>query len=258
MPDANKRYPVVIMCHGYLTHKDWGFMPYLAEMLCQRNYIAVQFNFSGSGIGEDVNGFSDPEKFTHNTCTRELKDLQTVMDALEHGHLCGKNPYIERLGLFGYDRGGSMAILHAADDKRVRTLVTWSAMSALERPAFRDAAPQWQRNGFLSVANPMGGPALKLHYGFFEDLSKNAVKLNIPKAASRLKIPHLILHGADDVTVPPREAHEIYNARKTPATKLEIIDAADHAYNTAHPFEGPTPALKAACKLTYHWLKNGL
>ncbi len=61
VPNENKRFPVVIVAHGFKGFKDWGFFPYLAKGLCRKGFIVVKFNFSGSGIGEDLEVVADED-----------------------------------------------------------------------------------------------------------------------------------------------------------------------------------------------------
>ena len=52
--------PAVVICHGFKGFKDWGFFPEVAAALAASGYLAISFNFSGSGIGSDLCDFTDP------------------------------------------------------------------------------------------------------------------------------------------------------------------------------------------------------
>ena len=51
--------PAVVICHCFKGFKDWGFFPPLADRLARAGFTAVSFNFSGAGVGEDGESFSE-------------------------------------------------------------------------------------------------------------------------------------------------------------------------------------------------------
>ncbi|MCB0834771.1 MAG: prolyl oligopeptidase family serine peptidase [Bacteroidetes bacterium] len=258
-PDMNRRYPVLILCHGFKGFKDWGFFPYVAEMLCKKGFIVVKFNFSGSGIGEDLQNFTDLERFATNTYSRELDDLDRVLEELEKGNVCGKQGYLDRVGILGHSRGGGMAVLKAAFDNRIHVVVTWSAISHVDRKSFLDIMPQWKRQGNTEIQNSRTGQWMRLDLDIVEDIEKNGKsKLHILKTASKLDTPYLLVHGDKDESVPVGESRSIFEALRVSRSRLEIIPGASHTYNCVHPFTGPTPELKRALSATQEWFKNFL
>ena len=43
-------WPTVIICHGFKGFMEWGFFPPLAELLVERGFTVIRFNYSGSGM----------------------------------------------------------------------------------------------------------------------------------------------------------------------------------------------------------------
>lgn len=259
IPDPNKRYPVVILCHGFKGFKDWGFFPFLADMLCKKGFIVVKFNFSGSGIGEDLQSFTEAERFASNTYSKELEDLAKILDELERGNICGKAAYLDRIGLFGHSRGGGMALLQAARDRRIRALVTWSAIARVDRQSFLDVLPQWKRAGFIDVPNVRTGQIMKLNLDIVDDIEKHGkTSLNILQAASKVRIPYLIVHADQDESVPISEGRLIHEHVKSTNCRLEVINQTGHTYGAVHPFTGSNPSLKRAVTHTRDWFVNWL
>lgn len=259
IPDLNRRYPVIIICHGFKGFKDWGFFPYVAEMLCKRGFIVVKFNFSGSGIGEDLMNFTELDKFASNTYTQELEDLEKVLDELERGNVCGKSGYLDKIGILGHSRGGGMALLKASYDKRIKALVTWSAIATVERQSFLDVLPQWKRQTYIEIPNTRTGEQMRLNMNIVEDIERNGKsRLNISRSASKLDVPYMVIHGEKDESVPVSEARSIFQELHLSRTRLEIIPNATHTYGCVHPFDGPTPELKKAFALTHEWFDNFL
>ena len=127
--------PAVVVVHGFKGFKDWGLWPPLAERLARAGVSAVTLNLSGSGV-DDAGEFVYPERFGHNTFSAELQDLRRVIDALARRR--ARRGAAHAVGLLGHSRGGGIAVLHTAADPRVRALVTWAAISTVERwPASR-------------------------------------------------------------------------------------------------------------------------
>jgi hypothetical protein len=56
-----------VLVHGFKGFARFAFFPFLAERLAANGITAVTFNFSGSGVGEDMESFSDPAAFEENT-----------------------------------------------------------------------------------------------------------------------------------------------------------------------------------------------
>jgi alpha-beta hydrolase superfamily lysophospholipase len=69
----------VVLVHGFKGFARFAFFPFLAGQLAANGLAAVSFNFSGSGVGEDMETFSDADGFAENTYTRELQDLALVI-----------------------------------------------------------------------------------------------------------------------------------------------------------------------------------
>lgn len=259
IPDANKRYPVIIVCHGFKGFKNWGFFPYVSEVLCKKGFIVVKFNFSGCGVGEDLQNFTDTERFRTNTYSKELDDLTCVLDELEKGRVCERAGYLDRIGLLGHSRGGGITILTAATDKRIKCVVTWNAISHVDRRNFSDDLPRWKRQGYIEVVNTRTGQMMKLGTEILDDLDKHRKgRLNIPKASGRIDIPFLIVHAEKDESVPVAEGREIFDHSNQLRSRLEIVAGASHTFGSVHPFEGPTPELKKAIGLSRDWFSNYL
>jgi pimeloyl-ACP methyl ester carboxylesterase len=90
----------VVLVHGFKGFARFAFLPWLADRLAAAGLSAVTFNFSGSGVGEDMETFSDPDAFAENTYARELHDLGLVLAESERRGWVGP-----QCGLFGHSRG---------------------------------------------------------------------------------------------------------------------------------------------------------
>ncbi|HEV8454347.1 MAG TPA: alpha/beta fold hydrolase [Gemmatimonadales bacterium] len=246
--------PAVLVLHGFKGFKDWGMFPPLSQRLAQAGFIVVSPNLSGSGV-DDEGDFSLPERFSHNTFSAELEDVRRVIDALVAGQLGVPTP--STLGLVGHSRGGGIAILQAARDPRVRTLVTWAAISSVERwPASQRSS--WRAAGRTDIQNARTGQVLPLYTDVLDDLEQNASALDIEAAGRRLRIPWLVIHGTEDESVPFAEAERLKAASTRPDTHLLPIEGGGHTFGAVHPWRSTTPELATVFDATLAWLTTRL
>jgi dienelactone hydrolase len=246
--------PAVLVLHGFKGFKDWGMFPPLSQRLAQAGFIAVSPNLSGSGV-DDKGDFSLPERFGHNTFSAELEDVRRVIDALVAGQLGVPTP--STLGLVGHSRGGGIAILQAARDPRVRTLVTWAAISSVERwPA--PECDSWRAAGQKAVANTRTGQVLPLYTDVLDDIEQNASALDIEAAGRRIRIPWLVIHGTEDESVRFAEAERLKAASARPDTRLLPVEGGGHTFGAVHPWRSTTPELATVFDATLAWLATRL
>ena len=104
------------------------------------------------------------------------------------------------LGLVGHSRGGGIAVLYTAADPRVRALVTWAAISPVERWP-QEERPAWRVKGRKDVPNIRTGQMLPLYPDVLDDIEGNASALDIEAAAEQIRVPWLIIHGTEDESV---------------------------------------------------------
>jgi dienelactone hydrolase len=245
--------PAVVVVHGFKGFKDWGMFPPFSERLARAGFTAVTPNLSGSGV-DDHGEFVYLERFGHNTFSAELEDLRRVIDALAQGELGVPSP--QALGLTGHSRGGGISILQTARDPRVKALVTWSAISTIERwPAEERAA--WRKAGVLQTKNTRTGQILPLYTGILDEIERRPDELDVQAAAGRISVPWLLAHGAADESVPLREAR-VLEACAGPRARFLAIESAGHTYGAVHPWKGMTPALDTLFNASIETLSRSL
>ena len=247
--------PAVLVLHGYKGFKDWGMFPPFCERLARAGFTAVSLNTSGSGV-DDSGSFVFPERFGHNTFTAEVADLLATLGALDRGGLGVPRP--SSIGVVGHSRGGGIAILAARREPRIAALVTWSAISTVQRWTPEQTA-EWRRTGALSMRNARTGEVLAVYTDALDDVERNGDEaLDIEAAAAGLEIPWLVVHGTADETVDFLEAR-VLNASARPATtRLLSVDGAGHTYGAVHPWAGTTPALERVFDESVAWLREHL
>lgn len=242
----------VVLVHGFKGFARFAFFPWLAARLVDAGFTALTFNFSGSGVGEDMETFSDPEAFAENTYTRELQDLSLVLAESERRGWTGP-----QFGLFGHSRGGAVALLHAARDARVRALATWASIASVVRWTEAQMA-EWRERGHLDVPNTRTGQVFQLSTTLLEETGEHALgRLNLRVAAATLLCPWLIVHGDADETVPFAEGEQLLAASERRATLVRIAGGT-HTFNVAHGMTTPSPQLRGAADATVRFFTERL
>jgi dienelactone hydrolase len=246
--------PAVVVLHGFKGFKDWGMFPPLAERLARAGFTAVTFNLSGSGV-DDAGEFTLPERFAHDTFSAELTDVRRAVDALSEGQLGVQPP--SSLGLIGHSRGGGIAVLQAARDPRIGALVTWSAISTVDRwPAPEHA--EWRAAGVKEIRNARTGQVLPLYPDVLDDIECHRDALDIAAAARRIRVPWLIVHGTLDESVPLDEGERLAAVAPAGTTRFLPIENASHTFGATHPWKGGTAELERVFEATLALLSSEL
>ena len=141
-------------------------------------------------------------------------------------------------------------MLHAAADPRVRALVTWAAISTVERwdGPQRDA---WRAAGVQTVKNARTGQILPQYPDVLDDIERNAEALDIEAAAARVAVPWLIVHGSRGRGrgAAGRRATRRGGAQRLGAASC-AVEGAGHTFGAAHPWQGATPELERVVDAT--------
>lgn len=252
-----ERRPVVVVCHGFKGFKNWGFFPELGRRLADAGFFTVLFNFSGAGIGPDLENFTELDRFADDTMSKQLADLGCVLDALEANVLPGGTPDTGRVAVVGHSRGAATALLRARDDRRIGGVVTWAGVSTLWRYSDADLA-SWKSRGYLEFLNTRTGQQMRIGYSAVEDLEAHRERYDLLRAVGSLRTPVLLVHGDGDESVPVREAHDLFGAAPPGAATLHVVRGAGHTFGAVHPWAGSTPALEEAIGVTLEWLRARL
>lgn len=248
--------PLIVVSHGFLGYKRWGFFPYLSERLAAAGFHVLTMSFSMNGVDERTGLFARPDEFAANTVSREIDDLRAVCRFIRRGAL----PYAIAAGAWGFvghSRGASVMILAAGEFPEVRSLVTWSALGRLDRYTER-RKKAWRRDGALVFTDARSPAPLSLAYSYYEDIDAHREAFDLPTAASRLAIPLLMVHGDRDAAVTLRETRELLARPRGAETRFEIVRGAGHTFNVAHPMARPPAELERAAGLTGEWFKRTL
>jgi predicted dienelactone hydrolase len=258
LQENNIKKPVVIFCHGYKGYKDWGVFDFMAKEFVKNDIVLVKFNFSHNGgtIDQPID-FPDLEAFGQNNYTKEQDDLQSVIDWLfKQTHLEHEINF-QDISLIGHSRGGGTVILKAVKETRISRLITWAGVSDYKvRFPLGPILEHWKKEGVAYIENMRTNQQMPHYIQFYNDFLLNEEKLTIKTAAKNLKIPHLIVHGNADTTVPLIEAENLHTWSSF--SELFLIPEGNHGFGAKQPWkEANLPIdFQTVLEKTFQFIKN--
>ncbi len=235
--DDHQPKKVVIFCHGYKGFKDWGAWNLMATQFAKAGFFFIKFNFAyNGGTPENPIDFPDLEAFGNNNYTKELDDLESVLDWISSEEKYKKEVDINNISVIGHSRGGGIVLIKANEDARIKKVISLAAVSDIgSRSSTTGDLETWKKDGVKYVVNGRTKQKMPHYIQFYENFKANEERLNIQKAVEQINIPQLVIHGDKDSSIPIDEAHKIHSWNSK--SILKIIENADHVFNVSHPWE---------------------
>ncbi|MBL7065820.1 MAG: alpha/beta fold hydrolase [Anaerolineae bacterium] len=230
----------VVLCHGAFEFKDNWFD--CAERLARQGFATLAFDFTGHGESEGLRGTVDMRIWPY-----DVREALNFLSARGY----------RRFGLVGWDSGGSAVVVAAAHDPRVRCAAVLSA-PVLLMPSLADRVvfilaigaskvkrALWHKPLTLSRIKELdkmcvavdddantrylSDPRLR---AYFEAVpvpeSLDSTWIDITRAARKVKVPMLIIHGAEDTITPLKQSRKLHDAVRG-RKRLHIVDEVGHA-----------------------------
>jgi predicted alpha/beta-hydrolase family hydrolase len=205
-PERNRARGAVVLCHGMESDKNSEKLVFVGRELARRGILAMRFDFAY--VGESTGNFADL------TYSGELADLQAAYALVARRHH-------GRTAILGSSMGGTVALMFAAQEPNVATLVTLAAPVHPEKFPARVLTPaqlqEWRERGFIFYNGKR----------FNASLLKDLEGIDVPACARKVMCPVLILHGDADAVVPVEEAYELSRCL-TYSKRLLILEGSDH------------------------------
>ncbi|HEY1021258.1 MAG TPA: alpha/beta fold hydrolase [Flavisolibacter sp.] len=238
---SERQVPIVIYAHRFNGFKDWDHFDLIANQFAEAGFCFVKFNFSHGGTSpQHPEEFVDPEAYGHNNYSKELYDLQAVINwTLNDGNPHKKAIDAARLYLLGHSRGGGVVLLKAAEEPGIKAVATWASVSQSKTPWGAwppERMEKWKKSGVEYYTNSRTKQQMPLYYQLYEDYRRNEKRLDIIAAAKRLTIPLLICHGTSDEAVPVANAYQLQEAAQN--AELFLLPS-DHVFGRKHPWTAP-------------------
>lgn len=242
---SNFNEKLIVFIHGYMGYKDWGCWHLVEQFYTGLGFGFCKYNAShNGGTVEKPIDFSDLKAFGENNYSKELFDLQQILNWLETQFSALPDIY-----LIGHSRGGGIALL-TAKDSRVKKIATWAAICDIEKRFPEGKQLQvWKTQGTRYVENGRTLQKMPNYYSQYEDFEANKDALNIEKACVNSTKTTFVVHGDQDTSVELEEGRNIATWLKT---RLFEIEDANHTFGATQPWtekEMPEHLMKV-CEIT--------
>lgn len=249
--------PVIIFCHGYKGYKDWGAWHLMLKRFAEANFFVIAFNFShNGGTLENPIDFPDLEAFGNDNFSIQQDDLQSVIDEVFAEKFKFKAEVdLQQVNLIGHSRGGAMVMIKTAEEKRIFKIVTLASISSYENSFPKgEELEKWKEKGVMYITNGRTKQQMPLYFQLFENYKENKERFNAANAAAKLKVPHLIVHGLNDLSVTIDNAQLLHS--KSKQSELFVLET-DHVFGAKQPWEQTTmpEALQKITEKTIAFLK---
>ncbi|MCC7570993.1 alpha/beta fold hydrolase [Candidatus Micrarchaeota archaeon] len=212
LSEQDKNKPIVVMAHGLSSGKDSFTNISLEKMFNEKGFSTFRIDLFGHGESDG--------KFENLTVSNAAQSLLSTIDYVkEKGYL--------RIVLVGSSFSGICSIMAASKSDDLICLALKCPVSQYEKLEMERKGEQfikeWKERGYYEYDSGFQGK-LRLNYTLFEDFKNN----DGWKAAEKIKIPTLIVHGDKDITVPISQSKTVCKIIKD--CKLEVVEGADHFF----------------------------
>lgn len=202
-PAIDKPLPTIIFCHGLGSNKS-DFMD-LARHLVDHGYNAFLFDLRAHGESEG------------NSCSlglHEQNDLKAALDCLVKRDGIDS----ERIGVFGFSLGGAIALMAAANDKRIAAVLSDSSFDNLAEQTEYTLSTFYHLPS--SVFMPLASLIYRIYFKGSMDLVSpiNSVSKISPRAL-------LLICGEKDTQIPPDCNKKLFAMAKKPKELWSIPEA---------------------------------
>ncbi|MFG0304849.1 MAG: alpha/beta hydrolase [Phycisphaerales bacterium JB040] len=221
----------VLLLHGFLGYKDYGFLPVLSDRLCVQGVQVHRFNFSCSGMTNATDTFERPELFEQDTWNRQVEDVRRVARSVREGELPGAGL---PLWLVGHSRGGDTAILSAgrhASELGLSGLVTINAPADCCRLSEGERRDLLER-GHKEVTSGRTGQTLCVGRAWLEEQLAEPAEHDLEIQIARAACPVVVMQGDADDTVSLDDGNRLARAANT---DLVVLEGGTHVLNVPNP-----------------------
>ena len=196
---------LLILGHGVTGNKDRPLLVALAEGLAARGWSCLRISYSGNGGSEG--------DFRDATITKESGDLRTILDVLPRGL---------KIAYAGHSMGGAVGLMTAAEDPRIRVLVSLAGMVRTDDFLDREFGSVTPDHGCM-----WDDSACPLSRHFADDLRSIG---DLFDQAAAVAAPWLLIHGTDDDVVLIEDSRDAYDTAEEPKRLVEL-PGAGHSFD---------------------------
>lgn len=238
-PQGEGPFPFVVMYHGTGSSRDeaGGGYALLADALAEAGIASARFDFAGNG--------DSMVDYVEYTLTGGMEDGNNVIAYMQAQDRIDP----DRVGIVGWSQGGTVAMLTAARNPYIRSLVTWAGavdMSGFMASQYEEA----KHNGYAVIEFDWREP-LNLSIDWYDE----ARHIDIAQELAQYDGAVLAIAGSEDTVVPLSDLDVIMAAVPTEAKQSHIIAGADHTFDI---FSGSMEHFDELLDKTVQWFENTL
>ena len=194
----------------------------------------MNFSHNGGTVEQPID-FPDLNAFGNNNFTKELDDIEAVIEWIGQNKEIRNEINIENISLIGHSRGGAIVLIKAEENNKISQVITWGGVSDFESRLPAGAVLQeWKDKGVVYIENGRTKQKMPHYIQFYNDFKENEIRLNIKKSVQNLRIPYFIIHGSSDETVLIEEANNLYSWNSN--NQILIVENANHTFDSKHPW----------------------
>ncbi|MBW2968207.1 alpha/beta fold hydrolase [Candidatus Woesearchaeota archaeon] len=208
-PVEPTKYPVVIVLHGFASHKHHDLTADIANNLVHYGFLTLRFDFHGHG---DSDG-----EFEEHTIHQQVDDVFAALDFVSELQYADK----DRIALVGTDIGGNIALLAAENDARIKAVVAQGA-----RSHFDNHINSWLHPHDLKELMTKGFFAHN-QFNIRKEYVHSARQHDVLESLRNVYCPVLLVHGEADMRVRIEETRQMFLAANDPKV-IEEVAGADH------------------------------
>ena len=207
------KYPVIIVLHGFASHKHHDLTADLSNTLVHYGFLTLRFDFHGHGESEG--------EFEEHTIHQQVDDVFAALDFIASLEFADA----ERIAVVGTDIGGNIALLAAENDARIKAVVVQGARSHFDHHINSWLQPHEQKElmtkGFFDHSQ----------FRIRKEYVRSARMHDIIRKLKDMHAPVLFVHGTNDLRVRLTETRELWRAANEPKA-LEEVAGADHWFRS--------------------------
>lgn len=213
-PSKDKKYPAIVLLHGFTGYKDEEHIVELAKYLTTSGYVTLRFDCSGFAESE---GSID----TDYRLSNYYSDIESIFEYIKALEFVD----VQKLGIWGNSLGGTLALCFASKNPWIKAVCTVSAPTQFTRKDnFERRTKSWEEIGYFEKESSRYG-RIRIPYEFVVD----SQKWNALDCVSSIKAPSLYIVGKADQNVLPNNTKELFVKANEPKKFVEI-EGMDHFY----------------------------
>lgn len=204
---------IIVFSHGFTSDKTAsGKYTKLAIILNELGYNVLTFDYSGCGESDDDTITLDKEVDDLNSAIKYVKSL-----GYENVSVCGSS------------LGGLVALKCTCSN--LVTMVLWAPVTdkikyTWDKRYSSEQLEELKEKGYITMIKEK---RVRKIFMIDKQMLKDREQVNQKKVCNNVKVPVLIIHGTDDLNVPPNDS--VSAMKHLPeGSKLEFIEGANHKF----------------------------